>query len=105
MASKTVEDALHYLFLHNTVRKDLQEGRVPVIVRGEGNYIFDEDGNRYLDLMAGNTRPNAIGYGREEVAKAMYEQAKKMHYYSPAFYITPLRSPWPKSWPPSIRAI
>jgi len=88
MASKTVEDALTYLFLHNTVKKDMQEGRVLVIVRGEGNYIFDEDGNRYLDLMAGNTRPNAIGYGREEVAKAMYEQAKKMHYYTPAFYIT-----------------
>jgi len=88
MASRILEDAQKYLFLHNTIRKDIQEGRVPVIVRGEGNYIFDEDGNRYLDLMAGNTRPNAIGYGREEVAKAMYDQAIKMHYYTPAFYIT-----------------
>jgi adenosylmethionine-8-amino-7-oxononanoate aminotransferase len=89
MASQTLEDALTYLFLHNTVKKDIQEGKVPVIVRGEGNYIYDEEGKRYLDLMAGNTRPNAIGYGREEVARAMYDQVKKMHYYSPAFYITP----------------
>jgi adenosylmethionine-8-amino-7-oxononanoate aminotransferase len=70
------------------VKKDILEGRVPVIVRGEGNYIYDEEGKRYLDLVAGNTRPNAIGYGREEVARAMYDQAMKMHYFSPAFFIT-----------------
>jgi len=89
MASKILDDALSYLFLHNTVKKDIQEGKVPVIVRGVGNYVYDEDGNRYLDLMAGNTRPNAIGYGREEVARAMYNQAIKMHYFTPAFFITP----------------
>jgi len=89
MASQILEDALNYLFLHNTMVKDIRDGKVPVIVRGEGNYVFDEEGNRYLDLMAGNTRPNAIGYGREEVARAMYDQAKKMHYFSPAFFITP----------------
>ncbi len=88
MASKTLEDALEYLFLHNTLKKDIREGKVPVIVRGEGNYVYDEEENRYLDLVAGNTRPNAIGYGREEVARAMYEQAMKMHYFSPAFFIT-----------------
>ncbi len=89
MSSKTLEDALAHLFLHNTLRQDIREGKVPVIVRGEGNYVFDEGGNRYLDLMAGNTRPNAVGYGREEIAKAMYDQAMKMHYFSPAFFITP----------------
>lgn len=89
MASKTLEDALNYLFLHNTSQKDIREGKVPVIVRGAGNYVYDEEGNPYLDLMAGNTRPNAIGYGREEVARAMYDQAMKMHYFTPAFFITP----------------
>jgi adenosylmethionine-8-amino-7-oxononanoate aminotransferase len=88
MASQIYEDALRYLFLHNTVKQDIRDGKVPVIVRGEGNYVFDDRENRYLDLMAGNTRPNALGYGREEVARAMYDQAMKMHYYTPAFYIT-----------------
>jgi hypothetical protein len=37
MAAKTLEVALTYLFLPNTVKKDIREGRVPVIVRGEGN--------------------------------------------------------------------
>jgi adenosylmethionine-8-amino-7-oxononanoate aminotransferase len=89
MGSTIIDDALNHLFLHNTVKEDIREGKVPVIVRGEGSYVFDEGGNRYLDLMAGNTRPNAIGYGREEVAQAMYQQAVKMHYFSPAFYLTP----------------
>jgi adenosylmethionine-8-amino-7-oxononanoate aminotransferase len=89
MASKTLEDALEYLFLHNTFEKIIREGKAPVIVRGQGNYVYDEEENRYLDLVAGHTRPNAIGYGREEVARAMYDQAMKMHYFSPAFFITP----------------
>ena len=89
MASQVLDDALRYLLLHNTMRKDIQEGRVPVLVRGEGNYVFDEEGKRYLDLVAGTTRPNGIGYGREEVARAMYEQAKSLHYFAPVSYIAP----------------
>ena len=89
MASQVLDDALRFLLLHNTMRKDIQEGRVPVLVRGEGNYVFDEEGKRYLDLVAGTTRPNGIGYGREEVARAMYEQAKALHYFAPVSYIAP----------------
>ena len=88
MNSTTLDDAQKYLFVHNTAKTDIQQGKVPVIVRGEGDYVFDEGENRYLDLMAGNTRPNALGYGREEVAKAMYDQAVKMHYFTPAAFIT-----------------
>jgi len=89
MASKTLDDAQTYLWLYNTQKEDLQTGKVPVIVRGEGNYVIDEEENRYLDLVAGNTRANATGYGREEVARAMYDQAQKMHYFSPANFISP----------------
>jgi adenosylmethionine-8-amino-7-oxononanoate aminotransferase len=64
MGSTTINDALDYLFIHNTAKQEIRDGKVPVIVRGEGDYVFDEGGNKYLDLMAGNTRPNAIGYGR-----------------------------------------
>lgn len=88
MSSKTLHDALTHLLLHNTVREDIQDGKVPVIVRGQENHVYDEEGTRYLDLIAGNTRPNAIGYGRKEVAKAMYDQAVKMHYFSPSNFIT-----------------
>jgi len=88
VGSKTLQDAFDYLFLYNTRREDISEGRVPVIVRGEGNSVYDEEGNCYLDLISGNTRASGIGYGRQEVAQAMYDQAVKMHYFSPSNFIT-----------------
>ena len=89
MTSQFLTDARTYLWLYNTQKEDVETGKVPVIVRGEGNYVIDDEENRYLDLIAGNTRANATGYGREEVARAMYEQAQQMHYFSPANFISP----------------
>lgn len=88
MASQTLTDARNYLWLYNTQKEDVETGKVPVIVRGEGNYVIDDQDNRYLDLIAGNTRANATGYGREQVARAMYDQARKMHYFSSANFIS-----------------
>lgn len=45
----------------------------------EGAWITDENGNRYLDGMAGLWSVN-VGYGREEIAQAAYEQMKKLPY-------------------------
>lgn len=42
MGSTTINDALDYLFIHNTAKQDIRDGKVPVIVRGEGEYVFDE---------------------------------------------------------------
>lgn len=52
-----------------------------VIDRGEGIYVFDEEGNRYLDAAASLWYMN-IGYGRDEVVDAMAEQARQL----PAFH-------------------
>ena len=46
-----------------------------VLARGEGAYVFDADGNRYLDSNGGLWSVN-IGYGRAELAEAMAEQAR-----------------------------
>ena len=51
-----------------------------VVVEADGAWITDIDGNRYLDGMAGMWCVN-VGYGREELAKAAYEQLKTMPYY------------------------
>lgn len=48
--------------------------------KAEGSWITDHDGNRLLDGMAGLWCVN-VGYGREELAKAAYEQLKKMAYF------------------------
>ncbi|EGQ21762.1 taurine-pyruvate aminotransferase [Sporosarcina newyorkensis 2681] len=56
------------------------EKNPPMIVEsGEGAWITDHQGNRYLDAMSGLWCVN-VGYGREELAKAAYEQMKRMSY-------------------------
>ena len=52
-----------------------------VLTRGEGAYVFDTAGNRYLDATAGLWFAN-IGHGRGEVADAIAAQARKLAAYS-----------------------
>ena len=52
-----------------------------IVDRGEGIYVYDEEGHRYLDAAASLWYMN-IGYGRDEVIDAMAEQARKL----PAFH-------------------
>jgi len=51
-----------------------------IITGGEGCYIVDEDGNRSLDGFAGLYCVN-VGYGRKEIADAIYRQAQELAYY------------------------
>ena len=51
-----------------------------VVAEAEGAWITDVDGNRYLDGMGGQWSVN-VGYGREELARAAYEQLKTMPFY------------------------
>ncbi|OIQ00516.1 aspartate aminotransferase family protein, partial [Candidatus Wirthbacteria bacterium CG2_30_54_11] len=51
----------------------------PVIVRGEGVYLYDEQGNRYLDSCAGAAVAN-IGHGNAEVAEVLGRQASQIAY-------------------------
>jgi L-2,4-diaminobutyrate transaminase len=51
-----------------------------VISTGEGCFVTDRDGNRLLDAFAGLYCVN-IGYGRQEVAEAIAEQARELAYY------------------------
>ncbi|MGE7120828.1 aspartate aminotransferase family protein [Peribacillus sp. NPDC046944] len=50
-----------------------------VVEKGKGAWITDIDGNRYLDGMSGLWCVN-VGYGREELAEAAYEQLKELPY-------------------------
>jgi len=52
-----------------------------IVDRGEGIYVYDEEGNKYLDAAASLWYMN-IGYGREQVIDAMDAQARKL----PAFH-------------------
>jgi adenosylmethionine-8-amino-7-oxononanoate aminotransferase len=52
----------------------------PTVVRGEGVYLFDAEGNRYIDGSGGSAAVTAIGHGVPEVIDAMTAQAKKLAY-------------------------
>jgi len=52
-----------------------------VIDRGEGIYVWDEQGRRYLDATASLWYCN-VGYGREEIAEAVAEQIRRLAAYS-----------------------
>ncbi len=56
----------------------------PVIVRGEGSYLYDETGKRYLDFSAGLVAVN-LGHGHPAVASAIAEQARRLAYAAPTF--------------------
>ena len=58
-----------------------EEGSL-VVAESEGAYIYDSDGNRFLDGIGGLWCVNA-GYGRDEIAQAIADQARRMTYFSP----------------------
>ncbi len=67
--------------VHPQTNLALHETQGPVVMeRGEGIYIFDDAGERYLDAAAGLWCAS-LGYASERLAKVAYEQMRKMGYY------------------------
>lgn len=64
-----------------THMKSIQDKGPIVIERGEGVYVWDEQGKRYLDAHGGLWLSN-IGYGRTEIAQAIAKQAEKISWFS-----------------------
>ena len=56
---------------------------VPSIERGEGVYLYDDAGRRYLDLASGLVAVN-VGHGHPAVAGAIAEQAARLSYVAPS---------------------
>jgi adenosylmethionine-8-amino-7-oxononanoate aminotransferase len=74
------EKAKRHLWLHFTRMSSYADNEVPVIVRGEGQYVYDQHGKRYLDGLAG-LFVSQIGHGRREVAEAASRQASELAYF------------------------
>ncbi|KWV29418.1 aspartate aminotransferase family protein [Micromonospora rifamycinica] len=73
-------DATDHLWMHFTRMASYATGEVPTIVRGEGTYVWDAQGRRYLDGLAGLFVVNA-GHGRTELAEAAAKQAGELAYF------------------------
>src|SRR5208283_2223482 len=80
------------LWMHFTRMGSYDEHHaVPVIARGEGCYVYDEHGKRYLDGLAALYCVN-VGYGRAEIAQAAAAQMSELAFYTN----------WSYAHPPSI---
>ncbi|RAO40124.1 putative aminotransferase [Micromonospora saelicesensis] len=73
-------NATDHLWMHFTRMASYSAGEVPTIVRGEGAYVWDAQGRRYLDGLAGLFVVNA-GHGRTELAEAAAKQASELAYF------------------------
>jgi len=74
------ESARRHLWMHFTRMSSYSDHDVPIIVRGEGAYVYDSNGRRYLDGLAG-LFVSMVGHGRAEIAEAGARQAKELAYF------------------------
>jgi adenosylmethionine-8-amino-7-oxononanoate aminotransferase len=82
------ELAKRHLWMHFTRMGTYEDHEVPVLVRGEGCYVWDEHGNRYLDGLSALFCVNA-GHGREELGEAAARQAAELGFYTNWSYAHP----------------
>ena len=61
----------------------------PSAVRGEGVYVWDSEGKRYLDF-SGSAAVNLIGHGVQQISAAMTEQARQLEFVHTSQFTTPL---------------
>lgn len=80
--------AYDHLWMHFTRMSSYKDNPVPTIVKGEGAYIWDANGRKYLDGLAGLFVVQA-GHGRVELAEAAAKQAKELAFFPVWSYAHP----------------
>jgi adenosylmethionine-8-amino-7-oxononanoate aminotransferase len=81
--------AKDHLWLHFTRMGGYRDVDVPIIVRGEGCYLEDANGKRYLDALAGLFAVQ-LGYSHgDEIGQAAHEQMKELPFYTNWSYAHP----------------
>jgi adenosylmethionine-8-amino-7-oxononanoate aminotransferase len=81
--------ARDHLWLHFTRMGGYRDAEVPIIVRGDGCYLEDAKGKRYLDALAGLFAVQ-IGYSHgEEIGRAALAQMKELPFYTNWSYAHP----------------
>jgi adenosylmethionine-8-amino-7-oxononanoate aminotransferase len=86
----TLQDlAKRHLWLHFSRMGAYNDGaEIPIIVKGDGCYVWDDHGNKYLDGLSALFCVN-IGHGRHEVAQAGADQAKELGFFTTWSYAHP----------------
>jgi adenosylmethionine-8-amino-7-oxononanoate aminotransferase len=87
-AAALSEQARRHLWMHFTRIGDDVHAPVPIIVSGEGCYVYDADGKRYLDGLSALYCVNA-GHGRPELAHAAAAQLRELDFFTTWSYAHP----------------
>ncbi len=74
------QKAADHLWMHFSRQSVLEAERTPIIVRGEGHHIWDSNGKRYIDGLAG-LFVVAAGHGRKRLAEAAAKQAETLAFF------------------------
>ena len=80
--------ARRHLWMHFTRMGAYDDHEMPIIVRGDGCYVYDEHGKRFLDGLSALFCVN-VGHGRAELGQAAAEQAKELGFYTNWSYAHP----------------
>jgi adenosylmethionine-8-amino-7-oxononanoate aminotransferase len=87
--SRSLEDlARRHLWMHFTRMSAYRDHEVPIIVRGEGCYVYDQHGKRYLDALSALFCVN-VGHGRQDIVQAGADQARELGFYTTWSYAHP----------------
>jgi adenosylmethionine-8-amino-7-oxononanoate aminotransferase len=79
--SAALQELAHrHLWMHFARLGSYAEKEIPIIVRGEGAYVWDQHGRRYLDGLSGLFVVQ-VGHGRAELAQAAAAQAGQLGYF------------------------
>jgi putrescine aminotransferase len=80
-------DQRHYMHPFTDTKELGEKGGARIITRAEGVYIFDSEGHKILDGMAGLWCVS-LGYGRQELVDAAAKQMRELPYYNSFFQCT-----------------
>ena len=84
--SNTARDIKYHIHPHTNFRQHEQTGSL-VLERGEGVYVYDDEGKKYLEAMAGLWCAS-LGFSEKRLAEAAYKQMLELPYYHTFSYKT-----------------
>jgi len=80
--SRVVDADKAHVWHHLIQHKPFETADPRIIVEGKGMRVWDQNGKEWLDAVSGGVWTVNVGYGREEICKAVYDQLMKLCYFA-----------------------
>ena len=80
--SGVVEADRAHIWHHLIQHKPFEANDPRIIVEGKGMRVWDQNGKEHLDAVSGGVWTVNVGYGRETICKAVYDQLMKLCYFA-----------------------